>query len=131
VPDERFDALGCWMGLFGVSAVGCTLLVWAAVSVWEASRGRRAPGLQWRVMAVPGAGAGIFWSIANLFGTLAVLRGGNAVVIAQINAFSLIVSGLWGLLWYREIRGRPAAYWVVAACFTLAMTMLLGLEKGK
>ena len=62
---------------------------------------------------------------------LAVLRGGQAVTIAQINAASLISSGLWGLLYYHEIRGVPAAQWVAAATFTAAMTVMLGFEKGK
>ena len=78
----------------------------------------------------PGAGAGIFWSVANLFGTLAVLRGGNALAVAQINAASLISSGLWGLLYYREIRGRAALYWCAAAVFTGAMTVMLSFEKA-
>eukprot|EP00326_Haptolina_ericina_P026183 CAMPEP_0181175888 /NCGR_PEP_ID=MMETSP1096-20121128/4324_1 /TAXON_ID=156174 ORGANISM="Chrysochromulina ericina, Strain CCMP281" /NCGR_SAMPLE_ID=MMETSP1096 /ASSEMBLY_ACC=CAM_ASM_000453 /LENGTH=82 /DNA_ID=CAMNT_0023263915 /DNA_START=379 /DNA_END=627 /DNA_ORIENTATION=+ len=48
----------------------------------------------------------------------------------QINAFSLVTSGLWGMLWYREIRGRAAAAWLVAAAFTATMTVLLGCEKA-
>ena len=125
--DERFDPLGSWMTTFGAAAVAVTL----AASVGAALRERRRPALHLRVLAAPGSAAGIFWTAANLFNTLAVLRGGNAVVMAQCNAAGLVTSGLWGLLWYREIRGRPALAWVAAALFTTAMTVLLSLEKAK
>lgn len=72
-------------------------------------------------------GAHAFTSDAR---TLAVLRGGQATTIATINCFSLITSGLWGLLWYRELKGRPAVAWAVAAAFTAAMSVLLSMEKG-
>lgn len=130
-PDERFDALGSWLGAFGVSAVFCTLVGYALVWCYELTHGRTRPSLQLRVMAAPGSAAGIFWSIANVFSVLAVLRGGNAVTMAQINAASLITSGLWGLLWYREMHGLWAVLWVAAAAFTATMTVLLGFEKGK
>ena len=58
------------------------------------------------------------------------LRGGNAIALPQINAFSLITSGLFGLFYYREIRGWPAVAWVAAAVFTATMSVLLGCEKG-
>ena len=41
-----------------------------------------------------------------------------------------VTSGLWGLLWYRELKGRPAVAWAVAAAFTAAMSVLLSMEKG-
>ena len=104
-----------------------TLVAYAGAALRE----RRRPPLHLRVLAAPGSGAGIFWTVANLFNTLAVLRGGNAVVMAQCNAAGLVTSGLWGLLWYREIRGRPALAWIVAALFTTGMTVLLSLEKAK
>ena len=50
--------------------------------------------------------------------------------MTQINAAGLVTSGLWGLLWYREVRGRAALYWVAAALFTVTMSILLVLEKG-
>jgi len=187
-PGERFNALGSWLAAFGVSSVAWTLIVYGAAAAIEARRGRPSPpSLELGVLRIPGSAAGIFWSIANVFSVLAVLRGGNAVTIAQaitplrppwraplhgepscphpmpaspieptpcflhtllsaraacpvptlwgvgapqINAFSLVTSGLWGMLWYREIRGRAAAAWLVAAAFTATMTVLLGCEKA-
>ena len=58
-----------------------------------------------------------------------MLRGGNAVVMAQCNAARLVTSGLWGLLYYREIRGWPAVAWAASAFFTSSMTVLLSFEK--
>lgn len=81
-------------------------------------------------MLLPGSAAGIFWSIANIFSVLAVLRGGNATTTTQINAASLITSGLWGLLYYREIRGWPVVLWAASAAFTATMSVLLGFEKA-
>jgi len=60
---------------------------------------------------------------------MAVQRGGNAIVLAQKNAMSLVVSGAWGILWYKEIRGKALVAWCAAAVVTLASSLLLGLEK--
>ena len=130
-PDERFDALGSWLALFGVSAVVYTLLLYVAAAAYEARQSRPCPpSLQPRVMLIPGSAAGIFWSISNVFCVLSILRGGNATTSAQINATALITSGLWGLFYYREIRGRPAAAWAVSAAFTATMAMLLSSERA-
>ena len=131
--DPRFDPLGSWMTTFGVSAVGVTLLAYTAAGLIIPQRDRcrafQPPPLHLRVMAIPGSAAGILWTAANLFTTMAVLRGGNAIVMAQVNAVSLITSGLWGLLWYHEVRGWPALAWVASAAFTTAMAVLLSFEK--
>ena len=131
VFDERFDALGSWLALFGVSALICTVLAWLLVSIVHYAKGIPIPSPQLKVMILPGSGAGIFWSLANICSTFAVLRGGNAVTSAQINAAGLITSGGWGLLYYREIRGWPAVAWIASASFSAAMAVLLGFEKAK
>lgn len=50
-------------------------------------------------------------------------------MLPQLSAVSLVVSGLWSLLWYREIRGLAAAAWSVAAAVTVASVVLLGQER--
>lgn len=41
-----------------------------------------------------------------------------------------VTSGAWGILWYREVEGRAeVAVWILAAAWTLAMVLLLGMEK--
>lgn len=129
-PDERFDALGSWLALFGVSALLWTVVAYWVVALHDAMRGKPwPPSLHWRVMRVPGTAAGLCWSAANVTAVLAVLRGGNAVSITQISCYSTITAGAWSLCWYREIRGQAAVAWVAAAAFATTMTILLGLEK--
>ena len=64
-------------------------------------------------------------------GTAATVRGGSAIVMAQMQATQLVTSGLWGLLYYREIRGRAMLVWVAFALWTITAVVLLGMEKGE
>ena len=62
----------------------------------------------------------------------AVLHGDNAIIQPQMTALCLLVSSTWGVLWYREVRGwRELTVFVAAAVWTLAMVLLLAMEKGK
>ena len=63
-------------------------------------------------------------------GTAATARGGSAIVMAQMQATQLVTSGLWGLLYYREIRGRALWIWVCFALWTIVAVVLLGMEKA-
>ena len=73
--------------------------------------------------------AGLCYSLSVLFTTMAVARGGNAVTLAMRNAMSLVTSGAWGMLWYREVKGLAALAWCAAAALTMGSVVLLGLEK--
>ena len=79
---------------------------------------------------LPASAAGVFYCWSMVLTTLAVQRGGNATVLAQRNAASLVVSGLWSLLYYREIRGVAALAWALSAVLTMICVVLLGLEKA-
>ena len=93
-PNEQMDAksathasgprIGAGMVSFGIGAALVTLGVFAAVSAARLLEGQRPPELHWKVMRVPGSVAGILWAIANFCGIAAVARGGNAVVMAQM-----------------------------------------------
>ena len=50
--------------------------------------------------------------------------------MAQMQATQLVTSGLWGLLYYREIRGRAMLVWIAFALWTITAVVLLGMEKG-
>ena len=51
--------------------------------------------------------------------------------MAQMQATQLVTSGLWGLLYYREIRGRAMLVWIAFALWTSTAVVLLGMEKGE
>ena len=57
------------------------------------------------------------------------MTGGNAIANAQMVAAMLITSGLWGILYYAEIRKGNAIVWGFFACLTLIFMVMLGLEK--
>ena len=127
--DECFNALGSWQTTFGVAAMTETLLIYAALTTHAQCKASARPKMNWNVLAIPGLLSGLLWSVANICGVLAVVRGGNAVVMAQIKASALIVSGLVGLVWYQELRGWPAIGWTTIAAFTAFMIFMLGSEK--
>ena len=60
----------------------------------------------------------------------ATARGGSAIVMSQMQATQLVTSGLWGVLYYREIRGRALWVWGGFALWTIVAVVMLGMEKG-
>tara|TARA_B100000780_G_C20812133_1_gene322675 strand:+ start:343 stop:534 length:192 start_codon:yes stop_codon:yes gene_type:complete len=60
----------------------------------------------------------------------ATARGGSAIVMSQMQATQLVTSGLWGVLYYREIRGRALWVWCGFALWTIVAVVMLGMEKG-
>ena len=47
-----------------------------------------------------------------------------------MQATQLVTSGLWGVLYYREIRGRALWVWCGFALWTIVAVVMLGMEKG-
>ena len=85
--DEAFDALGSWLASFGVAALLLTGLVYLGLGLHQRfaqDPPLPPPSLHLRVMMVPGAAAGFFWTLGNVLTVLAVQQGGNATVIAQV-----------------------------------------------
>eukprot|EP00038_Savillea_parva_P025762 m.49375 g.49375 ORF g.49375 m.49375 type:complete len:401 (+) comp7113_c0_seq1:195-1397(+) len=136
---EQFDSFGSWMVSFGIGALVAALMFYAMVSLIPGLnlRGPRPwwppapPSLHWNTLRTAGVAAGLFWVIGNFFVTLAVVAGGNAVVLAQEQSTTVIVSTSLGILYYRE-GGNVASrvIWLAAAAITLAALVLLGLEKA-
>ena len=127
---EQFNNFGSWMLSFGLGAALVTTAFLALLACARRLGGRAPPRVHWRTMRVPGSVAGICWSIANFFGTAAAARGGNAIVMAQMQVIQLVTSGLWGLFYYGELRGRAAWVWGAFAVWTIGAMVLLGMEKG-
>ena len=129
--DAQFDPLGLWTAAFGLGAAAATALLYVALVCGRRVAGKPPPQLQLRVMRLPGTAAGLAWSAANLCATLAVSRGGNAVTTTQMLSVQLLTTGVWGIVYYKEVRGgwRLGA-WLAAAIWTLASIALLGFEKA-
>ena len=130
--EEQFDKFGSWFVSFGIGAMGVTLFVLACVVSWDmVVRRKPPPHFHWKVLRVNGVAAGSFWVLGNFFLTLAVVRGGNAIVMAQGLSAMIVVSGLWGLLWYSEGGGGwgRRIVWLCGAVLTLVSMVLLGNEK--
>lgn len=125
---ESFDTFGSWYVSFGIGALAVTLVLLLGLTL---KRGGKCPNFHWRILRVAGVQAGGFWVLGNWGTTLAVVRGGNAVVLAQTLSTMIITSGLWGLVYYKE--GDQSAMrkfvWFASAAFTLVSMILLGEEK--
>ena len=125
------------MVTFGIGALGVTLLGVAFFTVLSRVSDRwPRPEPQLRVMLLPGSLSGLSWSVANFCGTAAAVvesnaSGGDAVVMTQMMSVQLITSGLWGILYYHELRGKQAAVWSLFATWTLLFMALLGGEKAE
>ena len=128
---EALNPLGSWTLTFGLSATLINTL--GVLTLRHAFEADALPGefdLKLRQIGLPASAAGLCYSLSVICTTMSVERGGNAVVLAQRNAMSLVTSGLWGLLWYKEVRGWPAGVWCLCALLTMSSVVMLGLEKG-
>ena len=102
---------------FGVGVAVVTAALWAAV--WAAARcGAVAavPSLQPRVMAVPGSIAGIAWAAGNAGSIAAVETLGEAVGYPATQCGGMLVAGLWGVFYHKEVPAKDAARWLLFAC---------------
>merc|ERR1712083_1093931 len=82
------------------------------------------PSPHFRVMALPGFLSGCLWSAGNFCSLYAVNTVGQGIGYSLIQS-SVIVSGLWGILYYREMSGKPILYW--SACCAVCIAGVLGL----
>jgi hypothetical protein len=124
---ESFNTFGSWMVSFGFGAFGITLLLFIGLGLYQG----RIPNVHWNVLKFAGVKAGLFWVLGNLGTTLAVVRGGNAVVLSQSLGSMIITSGLWGLVYYKEgdLSLLRRFIWFASALFTVTSMILLGMEK--
>jgi glucose uptake protein GlcU len=72
--------------------------------------------------------AGLIWSVGNVSAILSVAILGQGVGYSIVQS-QLLVAGLWGVVYYREIRGRRVVTsWFLFACVTVMGILLLSLE---
>lgn len=86
------------------------------------------PSPEFRVMAVPGFISGTLWSAGNFCSLYVVSTIGQGIGYSLVQS-CVIVSGLWGILYYRELSGRPILYW--SACCLVCIVGVLGLALEK
>lgn len=86
------------------------------------------PSFHFRVMWRPGMIAGVTWSIGNIASILSVEYLGEGVGYSVVQS-AMLISGLWGIFWFKEIRGAATiAKWLVAASITVLSILLLSYE---
>jgi len=112
--------------------IGCALnstvffLIFAAL---QKGRGRELPSAELPVMKVYGLLAGAVWMLSFMCLQAANNVGGSGSFGPAGNASQLITAGLWGLLYYREVKDPwRVACWVFSAAWTITFVVLLSGE---
>jgi len=105
-----------------VLVIGYVLL---AKLVWRSPL----PSPQFRVMALPGFLSGTMWSFGNFCSLYAVAAMGQGIGNSLIQS-SVIVSGIWGICFYREMSGRPILYWSLWMMMCVGGVVGLALERN-
>eukprot|EP01097_Dermamoeba_algensis_P005328 TRINITY_DN3385_c0_g1_i1.p1 TRINITY_DN3385_c0_g1~~TRINITY_DN3385_c0_g1_i1.p1 ORF type:complete len:381 (-),score=64.72 TRINITY_DN3385_c0_g1_i1:323-1465(-) len=88
------------------------------------------PTFQLKILFIPGSLSGLLWTGGNFFATYAVIFLGIGIGYPSVQA-SLIISGLWGILYYRELKGFwSISLWFVSAFLTLGTVVFLSQLKA-
>eukprot|EP00299_Pterocystis_sp_00344_P003952 c14754_g1_i1.p1 GENE.c14754_g1_i1~~c14754_g1_i1.p1 ORF type:complete len:334 (+),score=62.37 c14754_g1_i1:63-1064(+) len=87
------------------------------------------PNFYFHTLWWAGSGAGLFWSVGNFFSLLSMLCLGQAVGYSACQA-SLLVSGLWGVFYFKEIRGVAVIIFFVFASLTVVGVCLMTLGRN-
>ena len=86
------------------------------------------PPWYWRQLWGPGLCAGLLLSVGMLGSILAVTYLGQGVGNSLVQS-KILISGLWGICWYREITERPAILkWFLSATVTVVGVLWLSYE---
>lgn len=110
---------------FGIGAVIVVTCLWILRYLGLVCRSKsfskaygELPSFHLRVMMVPGCTAGFLWAIGNLGTTIAVTYLGDGVGLSLSSA-ALVVSGLWGIFYYKEITDRrKICLWFICAAIS-------------
>ena len=81
---------------------------------------RPLPPLLCSELALPGLITGVFWAIGNFESTFATLHLGQAVGY-PLTQTCIVVAGLWGALFFGEIRGAPSLL-----LFSVSVLVIIG-----
>lgn len=87
------------------------------------------PSVHFKELYIPAFSAGILLSIAMFGSILAVTFLGQGVGNSVVQS-KILISGLWGIFWYREIKGGlKIAKWFASASMTIAGIVWLSYER--
>jgi hypothetical protein len=110
---------------FATGAIIVTILIWILRFGYSVLV-MRLPSFHLRVMWLPGTIAGTLWSIGNVGSIVACQRLGQAVGYSASQA-ALLVSGLWGIFYYKEITNSSIIVnWFLSAVVTVLGIFFLG-----
>jgi len=121
---------------FAIGASVVTLSLWLIRYLYQChkhaysfSRAYEAlPSFHFRKMWPYGCTCGFLWSIGNFCSILAVENLGEGVGYSTTQA-SMLVSGVWGIFYFREVEGFDAILkWNLAASVTVIGILLLSFE---
>lgn len=120
---------------FGIGAAIVTTFYWILIIFYHTyqtgsftSGYGKLPSMHLQTLLLPGVISGTTWSVGNLGNTLSVFYLGESVGMSVVQC-QMIVSGLWGILWFGEIKGLKSIFgWMCSALVTLGSIMLLGRE---
>eukprot|EP00985_Skeletonema_marinoi_P015308 scaffold7874_cov128-Skeletonema_marinoi.AAC.2 len=109
-PPHSTQGIGYSMS-FGIAAMIVVLFAWllrwmvCALQCRSVVKGYQSlPSFHFKDMLRPGMLAGLLYSIGNLSGIVSIQKLGNFMGYS-LNQSSMIVSGLWGIFYYKEIPG--------------------------
>ena len=114
---------------FGIGAMVCTAGLWIVyLLIGVQCLGLRWPALNIRVMAGPGMIAGLTWSLGNIASIYTVMSLGEALGYSACAGPPLVVSGLWGIVYFREVSGVDALIWMGFALLCAASLLALAFQ---
>mmetsp|Transcript_15923 Transcript_15923/g.50037 ORF Transcript_15923/g.50037 Transcript_15923/m.50037 type:complete len:333 (+) Transcript_15923:125-1123(+) len=114
---------------FGVGAGIVTIVVAGIYFAGLRHLGRPIPSFQVGVAAKPALTTGLLWSAGNYCSIYATNLLGMAIGWPLVQC-QLIVSGLWGVLYYREVEGRRTIGLFMASSAVLLMGVVLLSQYG-
>jgi hypothetical protein len=86
------------------------------------------PSFHLRKMWLAGGTSGILWSIGNFLSLISVFYLGEGVGYPLVQT-SILISGLWGLFYFKEIQGTARiAKWLISSILTVCGILLLSFE---
>ena len=123
---------------FGIGAAIITLLGWVlrlgyvSYKTGSVKDGwNKLPSMHLQTLWLHGCTAGILWSIGNIGNILSVTYLGEGIGMSVVQC-AMMVSGLWGILYFREIQGMTKIIgWSMSAILTIASIAFIGQEHRR